>query len=524
VEQYKYFRPDDPSIKTKAMLQMIQHLQQDFERAIEGSGSAAVNTLELSGGAKINRLFHERFPYEIVRMEFDEKELRREIAFAIRNIHGIRVGLFTPDMAFEAIVKKQINRLKEPSLKCIDLVVTELTNVVRMCAEKMNRYPRLREETERIITTYVREKEQACKQQILMLIDCELAYMNTNHEDFIGFANAQTTSQNAEKTGRKLGNQVIRKGYMAIHNLGIMKGGSRDYWFVLSSESISWFKDDEEKDKKYMLPLDSLKLRDVESTFMSRRHMFQIYNPDGKNVFKDFKTLDLSCETQDDVDSWKASFLRAGVYPEKLSASDSTSAEGEERSESSGVGSVDPQLERQVETIRNLVDSYMKIVTKTCRDLVPKIIMYLMINDAKAFINGELLANLYATGDTHNMMEESADEALKREEMLRMYHACKEALACLGDVSNATIGSAAPPPVKSDWLVSNTSSQPHTSPANMRKAPPPSNVGMSSRPPPPAPGGRPAPSVPGRPGGSAPPPPGRPAPGGLPPPLIPSRR
>ena len=50
---------------------------------------------------------------------------------------GIRVGLFTPDLAFEAIVKKQISRLKEPSLKCIDLVVTELTNVVRFCAEKV---------------------------------------------------------------------------------------------------------------------------------------------------------------------------------------------------------------------------------------------------------------------------------------------------------------------------------------------------------------------------------------------------
>jgi len=527
VEQYKYFQPNDPSIKTKAMLQMIQHLQQDFERAIEGSGSAAVNTLELSGGAKINRLFHERFPYEIVRMEFDEKELRREIAFAIRNIHGIRIGLFTPDRAFDMVCKAQIQKLKEPSLKLLDCVVQEMMSMVKDVASKMNRYPRLREETERIITTYVREKEQACKQQILMLIDCELAYMNTNHEDFIGFANAQATTQSSEKTGRKLGNQVIRKGYMAIHNLGIMKGGSRDYWFVLSSESISWFKDDEEKDKKYMLPLDSLKLRDVESTFMSRRNMFQIYNPDGKNVFKDFKTLDLSCETQDDVDSWKASFLRAGVYPEKLSASDSSSADGEERTESSGVGSVDPQLERQVETIRNLVDSYMKIVTKTCRDLVPKIIMYLMINDAKAFINGELLANLYATGDTHNMMEESADEALKREEMLRMYHACKEALACLSEVSNATVGSAAPPPIKSEWLSTNSSSQSSTSPANMRKAPAPSSMGgggMSARPPPPAPGGRAAPSVPGRPGGSAPPPPGRPAPGGLPPPLIPSRR
>eukprot|EP00090_Calanus_glacialis_P012087 TRINITY_DN20533_c0_g1_i4.p1 TRINITY_DN20533_c0_g1~~TRINITY_DN20533_c0_g1_i4.p1 ORF type:complete len:875 (+),score=289.89 TRINITY_DN20533_c0_g1_i4:218-2626(+) len=490
VEQYKYFQPNDPSIKTKAMLQMIQHLQQDFERAIEGSGSAAVNTLELSGGAKINRLFHERFPYEIVRMEFDEKELRKEIAFAIRNIHGVRIGLFTPDRAFDMVSKQQIAKLKEPSLKLVDLVTHEMMNMCKDATGKMQRYPRLREETERIITTYIREKEQKCKDQIMMLIDCELAYMNTNHEDFIGFANAQSVNQNAEKTGRKLGNQVIRKGYMAIHNLGIMKGGSRDYWFVLSSESLSWFKDEEEKDKKYMLPLDQLKLRDIESTFMSRRHMFAIYNPEGRNVFKDFKTLDLSCESQDDVDSWKASFLRAGVYPEKTNA-EGTSGDGEEgRSESSGLGSVDPQLERQVETIRNLVDSYMKIVTKTCRDLVPKIIMYLMINDAKAFINGELLANLYATGDTQNMMEESADEALKREEMLRMYHACKEALNIIAEVSNVTLGGGASKMSTPSYGQSNA--------APARRPPPPSA----------------SPRLP----------PARPAPGGLPPPMVPQRR
>ncbi len=42
--------------------------------------------------------------------------------------------------------------------------------------------------------------------------------------------------------------------------------------------------------------------------------------------------------------------------------------------------SMDPQLERQVETIRNLVDSYTGIVNKTIRDLMPKTIMHLMIN------------------------------------------------------------------------------------------------------------------------------------------------
>lgn len=45
--------------------------------------------------------------------------------------------------------------------------------------------------------------------------------------------------------------------------------------------------------------------------------------------------------------------------------------------------SMDPQLERKVETIRNLVDSYMAIVNKCIRDLMPKSIMHLMINNVR---------------------------------------------------------------------------------------------------------------------------------------------
>ena len=50
------------------------------------------------------------------------------------------------------------------------------------------------------------------------------------------------------------------------------------------------------------------------------------------------------------------------------------------------------------------------------------------------------------------MMEESADEAIKREEMLRMYHACKEALKIIGDVSTATISTPNPAPIRTDWM------------------------------------------------------------------------
>ncbi|XP_059415961.1 dynamin-2 isoform X2 [Carassius carassius] len=467
VEEYKNFRPDDPTRKTKALLQMVQQFGVDFEKRIEGSGDQ-VDTAELSGGARINRIFHERFPFELVKIVFDEKELRREISHAIKNVHGVRTGLFTPDLAFEAIVKKQIIKLKEPCLKCIDLVIQELINTVRQCTNKLGSYPRLREETERIVTTYVREREGKTKDQVLLLIDIELSYINTNHEDFIGFANAQ--QRNIVNKKRAIPNQgeilVIRKGWLTLH-ISIMKGGSKEYWFVLTAESLSWYKDEEEKEKKYMLPLDNLKLRDVEKGFMSTKHIFAIFNTEQRNVYKDLRQIELACDTQEDMDSWKASFLRAGVYPEKDQVESEDAAPAD-------TFSMDPQLERQVETIRNLVDSYISIVNKTIRDLMPKTIMHLMINNAKDFIHSELLAYLYSSGDQNSLMEESADQAQRRDEMLRMYNAIKEALHIIGDISTTTVSTPAPPPVNDSWI-------PETSPTPQHR--PSSSAPAPSRPP-----------------------------------------
>lgn len=58
---------------------------------------------------------------------------------------------------------------------------------------------------------------------------------------------------------------------------------------------------------------------------------------------------------------------------------------------------VDPQLKRQVEVIRNLVDSYMTIVNKSTKDLIPKVITHMILNSTKKFINEELLVQIYST-------------------------------------------------------------------------------------------------------------------------------
>lgn len=491
VSEFKNYRADDPSVKAKAMMQMIQQLQNDFERAIEGSGNSIINVNELSGGARINRLFHERFPFEIMKRECDEREMRREIAFAIRNTHGVRVGLFTPDLAFDAIVKTQIIRLREPTLKCVDLVIQELGTVLKNCTNRLSRYPRLRDEVERIIMHHISEREQYLKDQLLLLVEVQSAYMNTNHDDFIGFSNAQANvnSNVPPNRERKIGNQVIRKGWMCIHNLSMLKGGSRDYWFVLTAETLSWYKDEEEKDKKYMLNLDGLKIRDIESGFMSRRSVFSLFNAStNANVYRDYRSLDLSCESAEETEAWKASFYRAGVYLERNSAppppingtsqsgtqiqSGATGSSGtlggnnvvarnsKDLTETNGVsgnkresnGALDPQLERQVETIRNLVESYMRIVTKTFRDLVPKFIMHFLINSTKEFMHSELWTTLFRQGDQAALMEESPEEERRRTDLMKTYQACKEALSIISEVNMKTSSSlpiASLPPVSS---------------------------------------------------------------------------
>uniref|UniRef100_A0A3B4AHM3 Interferon-induced GTP-binding protein Mx n=1 Tax=Periophthalmus magnuspinnatus TaxID=409849 RepID=A0A3B4AHM3_9GOBI len=311
-EEYRKYVPDDPTRRTKTLLQLVQRLAVDFEKLIEGSGDK-VDTEYLSGGAKINRIFHEQFPHELVKLESDERDLRREITYAIRNIHGVRTGLFTPDLAFEAIVKKQISRLNEPCMKLVDLVSQELISTVYQCINKLASFPKLRDETEKIVNTEIREQESKCRDQILLLIEVQLAYINTKHEDFVGFSCAQ---QIINQNNKKIAANVIRKGWLTINNIGIMKGGAREYWFVLTAESLSWFRDDEEKEKKYMLPLDNVKYRDIEKSFMSNKFSFALFNTELRNVYKDYRHLELACVSQEELDSWRTSLLRAGVYPE----------------------------------------------------------------------------------------------------------------------------------------------------------------------------------------------------------------
>ncbi|XP_065197037.1 dynamin-1-like [Sycon ciliatum] len=474
VKDYGNISPDDPAMQTKMMISMLNTFSNNFESDIEGSGEG-IATHELTGGAKISLLFHERFPYELLKADSDENELRREIVFAIRNLHAIRVGLFTPVLAFEVMCKKQISKLLVPSLRCVDLVAAELLNIIKACGEGVARYPNLRDELERLATEQCKEFSINAKSHIQMLLDTELAYMNTNHQEFIGFADAQKGGKASGGPAQRktASDQIIRRGWLIINNVGVIK--SKEYWFKLSSETLTWYRDETEDDQKYMIRLENVRFREIQETghfSFTSKHTVVLYNTENKNIFKDIKELELAAESEEHLELWMAAFLRAGVYPDRTASSKAEKSAGPE------TYATDPQMERQVEVIRNLVDSYVGIVHKTILDQVPKSIVHLLVNQIKNFIAKDMLPALYSA-DHGSLMEESKAEVQRRDETLRMYQSSKAALKIIDGINKTTVSTPTPPAVANNIRVDALDSSPVKArpapprPAQSRPGPPP---------------------------------------------------
>eukprot|EP00605_Chrysophyceae_sp_TOSAG23-4_P002532 GSChrysophyteH1.ASY1.ANO1.2797.1 assembled CDS len=135
------------------LLQLLSKFARCFADSVEGRGSSdgKVEMSELCGGARISSIFNDIFGH---------------IRIAIANANGTRPSLFVPEIAFDLLVKKQIEKLLQPGLQCVDLVFDEMQ---RMAFQSENpelaRFPELRDR---------------------ILISIELAYINTSHPDFIG--------------------------------------------------------------------------------------------------------------------------------------------------------------------------------------------------------------------------------------------------------------------------------------------------------------------------------------------------
>ncbi|KAJ3630080.1 hypothetical protein Zmor_027088 [Zophobas morio] len=130
------------------LMQILQRFSYEYWGEINGFTSSSVNLESLSGGARINRIFFESFPYEISKYEMDEKRVINELSTLVLNVRGALSGISTPDYAFFKICERQIERFRAPSLYCAEATMNVLVELALSTSEKLSTYPRLREALE----------------------------------------------------------------------------------------------------------------------------------------------------------------------------------------------------------------------------------------------------------------------------------------------------------------------------------------------------------------------------------------
>uniref|UniRef100_A0A3B4B240 Dynamin-1-like protein n=1 Tax=Periophthalmus magnuspinnatus TaxID=409849 RepID=A0A3B4B240_9GOBI len=147
--------------QSATLLQLITKFATEYCNTIEGTAKY-IETAELCGGARICYIFHETFGRTLESVDPLGGLSTIDILTAIRNATGPRPSLFVPEVSFELLVKKQVKRLEEPSLRCVELVHEEMQRIIQHCSnystQELQRFPKLHEAIVEVVTSLLRKR------------------------------------------------------------------------------------------------------------------------------------------------------------------------------------------------------------------------------------------------------------------------------------------------------------------------------------------------------------------------------
>ncbi|KAH7975830.1 hypothetical protein HPB52_005636 [Rhipicephalus sanguineus] len=340
----------------QTLLQIITKFASSYCATIEGT-ARNIETTELCGGARICYIFHETFGRTLDSIHPLGGLSTLDILTAIRNATGPRPALFVPEVSFELLVKRQIRRLEEPSLRCVELVHEEMQRIIQHCGtevqQEMLRFPKLHECIVEVVTQLLRRRLPAANSMVENLVAIELAYINTKHPDFHDVASALTKATRAHEAA-----------------IAAQDGLPEVCLFV----SLSWC-------------------------------MIALRNTG--DVAASVPAVSSSSSTNVGEPSNPATPVKKPVnlLPEEPPA---------------GPRKLSTREQRDCEVIERLIRSYFLIVRKNIQDSVPKAIMHFLVNYVKDNLQSELVTHLYKHDCFNQLLAESEHVAVRRREAAQM--------------------------------------------------------------------------------------------------------
>ncbi|XP_027536407.1 dynamin-1-like protein isoform X6 [Neopelma chrysocephalum] len=362
--------------KSATLLQLITKFATEYCNTIEGTAKY-IETSELCGGARICYIFHETFGRTLESVDPLGGLNTIDILTAIRNATGPRPALFVPEVSFELLVKRQIKRLEEPSLRCVELVHEEMQRIIQHCSnystQELLRFPKLHDAIVEVVTCLLRRRLPVTNEMVHNLVAIELAYINTKHPDFAdacGLMNNNIEEQRRNRLARELPSAVPRDKAAPGAADTSQEPGTGNWRGMLKTSKAEEVSAEEKSKPAAALPASPQKGHAV--------NLLDVPVPVAR----------------------------------KLSARE----------------------QRDCEVIERLIKSYFLIVRKNIQDSVPKAVMHFLVNHVKDTLQSELVGQLYKSLLLDDLLTESEDMAQRRKEAADMLKALQRASQIIAEI------------------------------------------------------------------------------------------
>ncbi|XP_013175183.1 PREDICTED: dynamin-1-like protein isoform X4 [Papilio xuthus] len=370
---------EDVSDKSQTLLQIITKFASAYCSTIEGT-ARNIETTELCGGARICYIFHETFGRTLDSIHPLVGLTRMDILTAIRNATGPRPALFVPEVSFELLVKRQIRRLEDPSLRCVELVHEEMQRIVQHCGtevqQEMLRFPRLHQRIVDVVTQLLRTRLPATNSMVENLVAIELAYINTKHPDF------------------------HREAALVSGLLKSTDGLIEDHSPVYRQKTP----------------------RPTSTVPTMFKHVPAI--TDGHENRSPPQTAN--------NDSPTGAQFNGSLENKVLTPQKPVNLLPEVPSQTSR--KLSDREQHDCDVIEKLIKSYFYIVRKSIQDSVPKAVMHFLVNYVKDNLQSELVTHLYKSDQAESLLNESEHIAQRRKEAADMLKALQRAGQIISEI------------------------------------------------------------------------------------------
>ncbi|KAH9484095.1 vacuolar protein sorting-associated protein 1 [Psilocybe cubensis] len=355
------------------VLSVITEFTSEFRTTIDGN-SNELSSNELSGGARISFVFHELFNNGIKSIDPFDQVKDGDIRTILYNSSGSTPALFVGTQAFEVIVKQQIKRLEEPSLKCCQLVYDELIRILGQLLTKVQafrRYPALRERFNAVVVNFFKTAMNPTNKLVQDMVAYVITSLPVNpaHEHSLACKLATLTQR-----------------------IPISLAATR-HATALVNDRINASKP----------PPAAADPKNPRASVNNNK--------------------DLDVDIKKEETGFFGSFFAPKAGPKKKGVAAMDAPPPTIRPQSA----LNERETMETEVIKLLIHSYFNIVKREMIDMVPKAISLTLVNHSKENLQRELLQELYKPDVLDELLKESDYVVSRRKELLQMVAALNKA-------------------------------------------------------------------------------------------------